>query len=79
MFDAGNEFWYVLMTSQNFSGLYCMGLHTQDGHCTDPKMSIGSAADSMYEYMIKQWVLSNKTQEVRRQAIDAVADQRFGR
>ncbi|WIA16245.1 hypothetical protein OEZ85_012956 [Tetradesmus obliquus] len=64
MFDAGNEFWYVLMTSQNFSGLYCMGLHTQDGHCTDPKMSIGSAADSMYEYMIKQWVLSNKTQEV---------------
>jgi mannosyl-oligosaccharide alpha-1,2-mannosidase len=64
MFDAGNQFWYVLMTSQNFSGLYCMGLHTQDGHCTDAKMSIGSAADSMYEYMIKQWVLSNKTQEV---------------
>jgi hypothetical protein len=29
-------------------------------------MSIGSAADSMYEYMIKQWVLSGKTQEVGR-------------
>jgi hypothetical protein len=52
------------MNSQNFSGLFCMGLHTQDGHCTDNKMSIGSAADSMYEYMIKQWVLSGKTQEV---------------
>ncbi|KAF6255992.1 glycoside hydrolase [Scenedesmus sp. NREL 46B-D3] len=64
MFDAGNQFWYVLMNSQNYSGLYCMGLHTQDGHCTDNKMSIGSAADSMYEYMIKQWVLSGKTQEV---------------
>eukprot|EP00882_Tetradesmus_deserticola_P033631 GHRQ01038435.1.p3 GENE.GHRQ01038435.1~~GHRQ01038435.1.p3 ORF type:complete len:107 (+),score=41.12 GHRQ01038435.1:129-449(+) len=64
MFDAGNQFWYVLMTSQNYSGLYCMGLHTQDGRCTDNKMSIGSAADSMYEYMIKQWVLSGKTQEV---------------
>ncbi len=64
MFDAGNQFWCVLMTSQNFSGLYCMGIHTSNGGCSDPKMTIGSAADSMYEYMLKQWLLSGKTQEV---------------
>ena len=65
MFDAANHFWYVLMTSRNFSGIYCKGIHTSTGGCTDPKMTIGSAADSMYEYMLKQWLLSGKTQEVR--------------
>jgi hypothetical protein len=65
MFDAGNQFWYVLMASQNFTGLYCMGLSTVRGECVDPKMTIGSAADSMYEYMLKQWLLSGKTQLVR--------------
>lgn len=65
LFDAGMQFWYVLMGTRNFSGIYCMGIHTRNGECTDPKMTIGSAADSMYEYMLKQWVLSNHTQEVR--------------
>jgi hypothetical protein len=59
------RFWDVLKSSRNFSGIYCMGLHTKDASCTDPKMTIGSAADSMYEYMLKQWVLSGGTQEVR--------------
>jgi hypothetical protein len=65
MFDAGMQFWYVLMSSKNFSGLYCMGINTRDGECVDAKMSIGSAADSMYEYMLKQWILSGHTQQVR--------------
>jgi hypothetical protein len=64
MSDAGMRFWHVLMGSRNFSGLYCMGLHTKDASCTDPKMTIGSAADSMYEYMLKQWLLSGGRQEV---------------
>eukprot|EP00879_Flechtneria_rotunda_P013309 GHRR01013898.1.p1 GENE.GHRR01013898.1~~GHRR01013898.1.p1 ORF type:complete len:400 (+),score=119.24 GHRR01013898.1:453-1652(+) len=64
MFDAGMQFWYAIMTSQNFSGIYCMGIHTSNAGCADPKITIGSAADSMYEYMLKQWLLSSKTQEV---------------
>lgn len=64
MFDAGMQFWYVLMSSQNFSGLYCMGIHTSRANCYNPMMTIGSAADSTYEYMLKQWVMSNHTQDV---------------
>jgi hypothetical protein len=58
-------FWYDLVGMKNFSGLYCQGISTAHGECQNPTMTIGSAADSMYEYMLKQWVLSNKTQEVR--------------
>jgi hypothetical protein len=73
MSDAGMKFWDVLAASRNFSGIYCMGLHTKDAACTDPKMTIGSAADSMYEYMLKQWVLSGGKQEVSRSfALDGV-------
>jgi hypothetical protein len=64
MSAAGMNFWDVLAASRNFSGIYCMGLHTKDASCTDPKMTIGSAADSMYEYMLKQWVLCGGKQEV---------------
>eukprot|EP00775_Hariotina_reticulata_P013796 gene13796-13917_t len=64
MFDAGMQFWYVLMSTKNFSGLYCMGINTRDGECADAKMTIGSAADSMYEYMLKQWILSGHSQQV---------------
>lgn len=58
------QFWYVLMASRNFSGLYCMGIHTSKADCYNPAMTIGSAADSTYEYMLKQWIMSNKTQGV---------------
>jgi hypothetical protein len=64
LFDAGMHFWYVLMSSRNFSGLYCMGIHTSRADCYNPAMTIGSAADSTYEYMLKQWVMSGHTQEV---------------
>jgi hypothetical protein len=46
MFDAGMQFWYVLMSSKNISGLYCMGIHTSRADCYNPQMTIGSAADS---------------------------------
>jgi mannosyl-oligosaccharide alpha-1,2-mannosidase len=62
--EAGMQFWYVLMASRNFSGLYCMGIHTSKADCYNPAMTIGSAADSTYEYMLKQWIMSNKTQGV---------------
>lgn len=64
LFDAAQQFWYVLMSSRNFSGLYCMGIHTSKADCYNPAMTIGSAADSTYEYMLKQWIMSNRTQEV---------------
>jgi hypothetical protein len=64
--EKGMLFWYDLVGMKNFSGLYCQGISTAHGECQNPTMTIGSAADSMYEYMLKQWVLSNKTQEVRR-------------
>jgi hypothetical protein len=64
LFDAGMHFWYVLMSSRNFSGLYCMGIHTSRADCYNPAMTIGSAADSTYEYMLKQWIMSGHTQEV---------------
>lgn len=64
LFEAGTQFWYVLMASRNFSGLYCMGIHTSKADCYNPAMTIGSAADSTYEYMLKQWVMSNHTQGV---------------
>jgi mannosyl-oligosaccharide alpha-1,2-mannosidase len=63
--DLGMLFWYDLLNMQSFDGLYCVGIGTERGECGEPKMSVGSAADSMYEYMLKQWLLSNKTQEVR--------------
>jgi hypothetical protein len=72
LFEAGTQFWYVLMASRNFSGLYCMGIHTSKADCYNPAMTIGSAADSTYEYMLKQWVMSNHTQGVSGRALVAV-------
>lgn len=63
-FNAGMIGWYALMGAKNISGLYCVGLSTGRGDCYMHKLSVGSAADSTYEYMLKQWVLSNKTQGV---------------
>lgn len=45
-------------------GLHCVGLSTARGDCYLQKLSLGSAADSTYEYMLKQWVLSGKAQGV---------------
>jgi hypothetical protein len=62
--EAGMAGWYALMGAKNVSGLYCVGLHTGKAECYLHKASIGSAADSMYEYMLKQWVLSGRRQAV---------------
>jgi mannosyl-oligosaccharide alpha-1,2-mannosidase len=62
--EAGMLFWYDLLTMKEIDGLYCQGISTSRGDCQNPTFTIGSAADSMYEYMLKQWILSNKTQEV---------------
>jgi hypothetical protein len=56
--------WYALMAARNISGLYCVGLSTSRGDCYLHKLSVGSAADSMYEYMLKQWVMSGRSQDV---------------
>ncbi|GBF88105.1 endoplasmic reticulum mannosyl-oligosaccharide 1,2-alpha-mannosidase [Raphidocelis subcapitata] len=62
--SAGMAGWYALMGSPNISGLHCVGLSTARGECYLGRLSVGSAADSTYEYMLKQWVLSGKTQKV---------------
>lgn len=48
-FNAGMIGWYALMAAKNISGLYCVGLSTARGDCYLNKLSVGSAADSMYE------------------------------
>jgi hypothetical protein len=63
---AGMAGWYALMGAKNISGLYCVGLSTARGDCYLHKASIGSAADSSYEYMLKQWVMSGRSQGVPR-------------
>ena len=56
--------WYAFVGAKNLSGLYCESMETSHLGCGSSRVSVGSAADSMYEYMLKQWLMSNKTQDV---------------
>lgn len=47
-FNVGNIGWYALMGARNISGIYCVGLSTSRGDCYMNKLSVGSAADSMW-------------------------------
>lgn len=54
--------WYALAGAANYSGLYCSGLTTARAACQQARLTLGSAADSAYEYMLKQWALSGRSQ-----------------
>jgi mannosyl-oligosaccharide alpha-1,2-mannosidase len=63
--EAAMLFWYQLSLLENTDGLYCVGFDGASIHCAGNRYSWGSAADSAYEYMLKQWVLSAGQDEVR--------------
>ena len=58
-------FWYNLALLENTDGLFCMGFDGNSMKCGGNHYTWGAAADSAYEYMLKQWVLSNGQDEVR--------------
>ena len=59
-------FWYDLMLLENTDGLFCMGFDGNSLRCQMHHYTWGSAADSAYEYMLKQWVLTNGEDKVRK-------------
>ena len=55
-------------------GVYPMFIHPTSGTFTSHEITLGARADSLYEYLLKQWLLSNKTDaRVRRMYDDSVA------
>lgn len=58
-------FWYDLLLLENTDGLFCMGFDGNSMRCQNNHYSWGSAADSAYEYMLKQWVLTDGEDKVR--------------
>lgn len=59
--EAGMLFWYTLLNMDNTDGLYCtmMDASRSPPVCNGHHYTLGSMADSAYEYMLKQWVLSD--------------------
>ncbi len=57
-------FWYNLLTLDNTDGLYCTYFDGDTFRCSGNDYTFGAAADSMYEYMLKQWVMTNGADEV---------------
>ncbi|KXZ54812.1 hypothetical protein GPECTOR_4g883 [Gonium pectorale] len=51
--------WYQLAQMNNMDGLYCTNLNGDSLTCNGNHFTFGAAADSAYEYMLKQWILTN--------------------
>eukprot|EP00798_Chlamydomonas_sp_ICE-L_P014757 gene14757-20806_t len=62
--DLSMTFWYNLYNLAETDGLYCTMFDADAFTCLGNKYSFGSSADSMYEYMLKQWVLTDRKDEV---------------
>ena len=63
--EAGMLFWYSIAFFADTDGLYCTQMDGFNFRCSGNHYTFGSMADSAYEYMLKQWVLSNGEDEVR--------------
>lgn len=63
--EAGMLFWYSIAFFPDTDGLYCTQMDGLNFRCNGNHYTFGSMADSAYEYMLKQWVLSNGEDEVR--------------
>eukprot|EP00798_Chlamydomonas_sp_ICE-L_P007455 gene7455-595_t len=61
--DAALHFWEKLPLLESCDGLYCTWFDAEMMVCTDVmgEYSFGASSDSLYEYMLKQWLLSGKT------------------
>ena len=57
-------FWDRLGSMPSTDGLYCTMLYGDSMSCNGNHFTFGAAADSAYEYMLKQWILTNGTDKV---------------
>ncbi len=57
--------WPIIKSMPSMDGLYCTMLNADMLSCNGNHYTFGASADSTYEYMLKQWVLTNGTDEVR--------------
>ena len=58
--------WPIIKSMPSMDGLYCTMLNADLLSCNGNHYTFGASADSTYEYMLKQWVLTNGTDEVGR-------------
>ena len=54
-------------------GLYPVFLSPSTGAWTSQKITLGALGDSFYEYLIKQWLITNKQEPYLRQMYDDAA------
>ena len=54
-------------------GLYPTFIDVKSGDFTSSEVTLGARADSLYEYLLKQWLLSNKTDTRMRKMYDESA------
>lgn len=55
-------------------GLKPILFHTLDGRFTTEEVSVGAMGDSYYEYLLKVWLLTNKTQDMYRSMWEQAMD-----
>ena len=51
-------------------GLYPTFINPNTGTWSSPKLTFGALADSFYEYLVKQWLLTGKTEDWLRDMFD---------
>lgn len=56
--DTAMVFWKQLRNMHNTDGLYCTMLAGDNLGCNGNHYTFGASADSAYEYMLKQWILT---------------------
>lgn len=70
--------WYSLVRPRRPQKLLPLDLHVGTGDFTSERIGLGACGDSYYEYLLKDWILSDKTNEVKRvmwvEAMDEMMD-----
>eukprot|EP00198_Chlamydomonas_reinhardtii_P010757 XP_001700094.1 alpha-1,2-mannosidase [Chlamydomonas reinhardtii] len=62
--DTAMKTWPIIKSMPSMDGLYCTMLNADLLSCNGNHYTFGASADSTYEYMLKQWVLTNGTDEM---------------
>ncbi|KAG2434808.1 hypothetical protein HXX76_007693 [Chlamydomonas incerta] len=62
--ETAMKTWPIIKSMPSMDGLYCTMLNADMLSCNGNHYTFGAAADSTYEYMLKQWVLTNGTDEM---------------
>ena len=57
-----------------FGALYYATVNPNTGEWGEKKLTIGAFGDSFYEYLIKSWIQSNRTDSEARRMFDAAAE-----